>query len=105
MKISVVGDFNTVTGFRLAGIKEAYEVEEPKKAVETLKELLKKDIGLIIITERLYDPIREETSELFEGKTLPVIVEIPDKQGPIEGKTDPIKAIIRKAVGVDINFD
>lgn len=104
MKIGVVGDFDTVTGFRLAGVKETYDVEEPEAAVETLKKLMKEDIGVIIITERLADQIRDETEELIEGKTLPIIVEIPDKKGPIEGKADPIMALIKKAVGVEIKF-
>ncbi len=104
MKIGVVGDFDTVTGFRLAGVKETYDVEEPEAAVEALKKLMKEDIGVIIITERLADQIRDETEELIEGKTLPIIVEIPDKKGPIEGKADPIMALIKKAVGVEIKF-
>jgi V/A-type H+-transporting ATPase subunit F len=104
MKIGVVGDFATITGFRLAGVKEAYEVEEPKAAVETLKKLMKDDVGLIIITERLADEIRDETAALIEGKTFPLIVEIPDKRGPVEGKVDPIMALIKRAVGVEIKF-
>lgn len=104
MKIGVVGDFDTVTGFRLAGVKETYDVEEPGATMEALKKLMKEDIGVIIITERLADQIRDETAELIEGKTLPIIVEIPDKKGPIEGKADPIMALIKKAVGVEVKF-
>ncbi len=104
MEIGVVGDFDTITGFRLAGVKETYEVEEPRAAVEILKKLIKKDIGLIIITERLADQIRDETTAIIERNALPLIVEIPDKRGPVEGKADPIMALIKKAVGVDIKF-
>jgi V/A-type H+-transporting ATPase subunit F len=105
MKISVVGDFDTITGFRLAGIKDAYEVEEPAEAVETLKKLVKdEEIGLVIITERLADEIRKETEAIFEGRITPLMVEIPDKGGPIEKKVDPIKELIRRAVGVEIKF-
>jgi V/A-type H+-transporting ATPase subunit F len=104
MEIGVVGDFDTVTGFRLAGVRGAYEVEEPGAAVKTLKKLMREDVGLIIITERLADQIRDEIATLTEGKAFPLIVEIQDKQGPIEGKVDPIMALIKKAVGVDIKF-
>jgi V/A-type H+-transporting ATPase subunit F len=104
MEIGVVGDFDTVTGFRLAGVKEAYEAEEPGAAVENLKKLMKEDVGLIIITERLADEIREEMDALTAGRALPLIVEIQDKGGPVEGKIDPIMALIKKAVGVDIKF-
>jgi V/A-type H+-transporting ATPase subunit F len=104
MEIGVVGDFDTVAGFRLAGVKEAYEVEESGAAVESLRKMMKEDIGLIIITERLADEIREEMDALTAGRALPLIVEIQDKKGPIEGKVDPIMALIKKAVGVDIKF-
>ena len=104
MKIGVVGDFDTVAGFRLAGVREGYEVDGPGAALESLKKLMKEDIGVIIITEGLAEEIRDETAALLEGKALPLLVEIPDKKGPIEGKMDPIMALIKKAVGVDIKF-
>jgi V/A-type H+-transporting ATPase subunit F len=105
MRISVIGDFDTIVGFRLAGIKDAHEVEDPKEAVEILRELIRdEDVGLIIITERLADEIRSETKKMFEGRVTPLLVEIPDKSGPIEKKVDPIKELIRKAVGVEIKF-
>ncbi len=104
MEIGVVGDFDTVTGFRLAGVKEAYEAEDPGAAVERLKKLMKANLGLIIITERLADEIRDEIDTLTAGRAFPLIVEIQDKGGPIEGKVDPIRALIKKAVGVDIKF-
>lgn len=105
MKLSVIGDFDTVTGFRLAGIKDAYEVEEPAEAVDLLKDIIKnEEIGIIIITEKIADSIRDETKELFEGRITPLMVEIPDKNGPIEKKKDPIKELIRRAVGVEVKF-
>jgi V/A-type H+-transporting ATPase subunit F len=105
MRISVIGDFDTIVGFRLAGIKDAHEVVEPKDAVPILKELVKdKNVGLIIITEKIADEIRSETKSIFECRTMPLLVEIPDKGGPIEKKVDPIKELIKRAVGVEIKF-
>lgn len=105
MKIGVIGDFETVTGFRLAGIKDAYEVEELSEAVDLLKGIVKnEEIGLIIITEKIADDIRDEIKELFEKRITPLLVEIPDKNGPIEKKRDPIKELIRRAVGVEVKF-
>ncbi|MFH1774884.1 MAG: V-type ATP synthase subunit F [Methanobacteriota archaeon] len=105
MKISAVGDSTTVTGFRLAGIKDAYEVEEPSKAISTLKELLKdENVGLIIISEKIADKIREDIERLTEGRFTPIVVEIPDKRGPIEKKVDPIKELVKRAVGVEIKL-
>jgi len=103
MKISVVADFDTVTGFRLAGVREAYVVETPEEAFERIKELIKKeDIGIVITTERIMEKIRQEVSELLEGKNFPLLVEVPDKGGKIEKKVDPINELIKRAVGVEI---
>jgi len=105
MKISVVGDLTTITGFRLAGVKDTYEIDEPGRAVSTLKELLKdENIGLIIISEKIADEIREDIEMLTEGRFTPIVVEIPDKRGPIEKKVDPIKELVKKAVGVEIKL-
>ncbi len=105
MKISVIGDFDTITGFRLAGIKETYEIEDPGKAVEVIKDLFKNmEMGVIIITEKIADNIRAELKEISEGKVTPLIVEIPDKKGSIEKKVDPIKELVKRAVGLEIKF-
>jgi V/A-type H+-transporting ATPase subunit F len=105
MKIGVIGDSTTVLGFKLAGVKDAIETQDPTKAVEALRRLFKnQEMGLIIITERLADKLRDEIDKLTEGVVTPLIVEIPDKSGTIEKKVDPIKELVRRAVGVEIKF-
>ncbi|MEK6978345.1 MAG: V-type ATP synthase subunit F [Candidatus Hydrothermarchaeota archaeon] len=105
MKISVLGDATTVTGFRLAGIRDAYEVSAPKEAVGLLRELVgDKEMGLVIVTERIADEIRAEMEGITEGRITPLIVEIPDREGPMAKKVDPIKELIKRAVGVEIKF-
>lgn len=105
MRIGVVGDSTTVTGFRLAGVKDAYEIEDAARAAGVLKELFKdENIGLIIISEKIADQIRKDIDRLTEGKVTPLIVEIPDKKGAIEKKVDPIKELVRRAVGVEIKL-
>jgi V/A-type H+-transporting ATPase subunit F len=105
MKIGVIGDPSTVLGFRLAGVRETHETEDPKEALEVLKALFKdKEVGLIIITERIADKLRSEIDKLTKGVVTPLLVEIPDKGGAIERKVDPIKELVRRAVGVEIKF-
>jgi V/A-type H+-transporting ATPase subunit F len=106
MKISVIADFDTVVGFRLAGVKEGYAVNSPEEALERLREVVKKEnVGLVIITERLVDKIRGDVDRLLEKRSFPLLVEIPDKAGPIEKKVDPLKELVRRAVGVDIKIE
>lgn len=101
MRISVVGDYDTVMGFSFAGIKEKRVVNE-KNVKSAMEDLMKKDdIGLIIITERMAEIVRSDIEEWRE-KLYPIIVEIPDKMGTIDRK-DPIISLIKRTVGVDIS--
>jgi len=105
MKISLIGDKDTVVGFQLAGVKDARIVDGPEEAKTALRSLAKEeDSGLIIMTEKLADKVRDDITEVTEGKVMPIIVEIPDKGGSIEKKVDPIKELVKRAVGVEIKF-
>lgn len=104
MKIAVVADEDTVLGLKLAGVNEAFIVNSPDEAereVRTLSE--RSDIGLIIITEQIGSRIRKAISDVIK-KGIPIILEIPDKTGPLRGAEDPIRELVKKAVGVDVKI-
>ena len=48
------------------------------------------------------EKLREEIKSISEERMSPLIVEIPDKFGPIEKKVDPLKELVKRAVGVEI---
>lgn len=103
MKVSVIADSDTVTGMRLAGVKEVSEVDDPKEALVVLKKNIKdEDVGVVILSEKLAEAVRGELTAITEDLVMPIIVEIPDKKGPLETKIDPVKEMVRRAVGVDI---
>lgn len=102
MDIVVCGDRHMVTGFRLAGIRRAYEIQEAKKRLSAL--LADSSVGVIIMTERF----AEEHHDIIEAhrsarRTAPVVVAVPDMSGPITGAADPIRALIKKAIGADLH--
>ncbi len=103
MKVSVIGDRDTVTGFALTGIKDLYAVDDREDAKKALAEMMQDpDIGVILITERYALSLREDIIKWREEKPLyPLIVEIRDKKGPIE-REDPIRMLIKRAVGLDM---
>ena len=104
MKIVVVADEDTVTGLKLAGIDEGYGVESPEDAKTILLTLSeRKDIGLIITTEKIGDneAVRSVIAQITE-KEFPIVIEIQDKHGPMKREIDPIRALIKRAVGVDL---
>jgi V/A-type H+-transporting ATPase subunit F len=103
--IAVIGDKDTTLGFAIAGIKHIFYVETGQKATKDALEscLSNPEIGVVIITERVADSIRDDIDRLKMDKTLyPIIIEIPDKQGEIPGRKDPISLLIKRAIGVEV---
>ncbi len=100
MNIIVLGDKETVTGFKLAGISSAKTVDVKSIEKEFEKAASEKDI--IIITENFASQIRERIEELQTlGKT--VIVEIPGKEGSIGYTKEKINDLIKRVVGMDMS--
>ncbi|HII06211.1 MAG TPA: V-type ATP synthase subunit F [Methanotrichaceae archaeon] len=105
MKIAVIGDSDTVSGFRLGGVTVSYAVKAVEPIDAILRELIADEmIGVVVITERVADANRSAIDEANKGKKTitPIIVEIPDKSGPIVREVDPLKALIKSAIGVEI---
>jgi V/A-type H+-transporting ATPase subunit F len=77
-------------------------VETPEEAREALTKVFSSDdIGIVIITERVASQIREEMEEFIFGHSFPLIIEIPDRKGPLEDRIS-IREMVHSAVGVKI---
>ena len=105
MEIAVLGDSDTVLGFSLTGVKKTFiinddNISEAKKALKDIKKL--SNIAILIITEKVAELIRNELNEWRNEKSIyPVIMEIPDRTGPIT-KKDSLSELIKKAIGIDV---
>lgn len=105
MKVVVVGKKDMAVGFSLAGVNEVFTPEDDYEAKKRLDKLLQStDIGVILLSESIAEGISEHLQQKKKRKddVYPVIVEIPDKEGPLEGKEDPLQDKIKRAVGIDI---
>lgn len=101
MKFFVIGDEDTVMGFRLAGV-EGEIVRTPEEAQNSLDRAFRTEgVGVILMTERTAQSVREELDRIAGKAELPLIVEIPDGRGPMEGRRT-VKEMIRQAVGVSL---
>jgi len=101
VKFFVIGDEDTVLGFSLAGT-DGIVVRDADSAQRALDETMDHDdIGIIIITERIAALIRPAVNAYFYHKACPLIVEIPDRLGPIADRIS-IKEVIQTAVGIRI---
>jgi vacuolar-type H+-ATPase subunit F/Vma7 len=106
MEIALIGDRHTAYGFKLAGIKQTLLIDELKTTDvrEVLRSLFDGNTGVILITEKAATEIRSALDEVsrFRKGIVPIILEIPDSGGPLEGKTDPIRNLIKRTVGFEI---
>ena len=106
MKIAVIADKDTTLGFALTGIKDLYAVDNREDAKSALAAVMRNsEIGVVIITERYAHSLREDISRFREEHPLyPLLVEVADKKGKMT-REDPIRLLIKRAVGLDIKAD
>jgi len=106
MDIALIGDRHTVHGFRLAGIRSTFLIDEVRKGDTRglLRKLFSGEIALLLITERAADELGQllEEATRFKKGILPILVEIPDSRGPSATRRDPIRALIKRTVGFEI---
>ena len=100
--IAVMADEDTVTGFMLGGLKDGFPVKNMGEAEKILEDLVKKDYSVIITTEKIGDEIRDSIDKLTSERTLPMIIEIPDKTGSIKRESDPMRELIKRVIGVEM---
>ncbi len=105
-KVVVVGKEDMSLGFSLAGVDEAYTPDDEYQTIKLMEKLAgSPNIGVVLLSERIAESIREELDRISEKKELyPVIIEIPDKD-PLTDKKDPLNKKIRRAVGIDITSE
>lgn len=101
MRYFVLGDEDTVLGFGMVGVagKVIGSVQEARDAFTEV--LSDKRIGIIIVTERVAELIRVEVDTLLFKETFPLIVEIPDRKGPLEGRPG-IREMVNTAIGIKL---
>ncbi len=92
---------DTWVGLRLAGI-DGVLVRNRNDALKSLKSAMKdKDVGIVILTEKVADMIKDEVMELKLKSNIPLIIEIPDRKGSIR-ESSAIADNIRISVGIRI---
>ena len=100
--VAVIGDIDTVSGFRLGGVKQAEVVNTSEEAIAAFDKFFEDEISIIIITQELANEIREYMNRKIGSDVLPMIIEIPDKDGSSEGSSDQINDLIKRVIGVEM---
>ena len=101
MKYTIIGDEDAVLGFGMVGVKGSI-AESPAEAEEAFRSILEdREVGIVIITERVAELIRPQVDRFIFTNTFPLIVEIPDRKGRITGKPG-IREMVNEAIGIKL---
>jgi len=98
LKVFAVGGKAFVTGFVLAGVSGAY-VRTPAAALDKIEKLTKDpEVGLIMVSDDVARPIRDELTDLRANRAIPLIYEVPGPGSKAE-KVE-YRAMLRTILGV-----
>lgn len=102
MKMFLISDnIDTYTGMRLAGV-DGVVVHEKEVLREKLNEALAdKELGILLITEKLSQEFPEVINDVKLNRKLPLVVEIPDRHGTGR-RPDFITAYVNEAIGLKL---
>ena len=101
-KIGVIGDKDTILGFKVLGIS-VFPTTDAKEASRIVRQLSKDNYAIIFITEQLAKDM-EETIDEYKQSVMPAIILIPNNQGALGIGMDGVKKSVEKAIGADILF-
>ena len=99
-KIAVMGDRDSVLGFRALGL-DVFPCEEAQEARRQLHHLARNDYAVIYITEQLSTLIPGEIQR-YKDEVTPAIILIPGKNGSLGLGAGALQSAVERAVGADI---
>ena len=100
MKMFLISDnIDTLTGMRLAGVDGVvvHERQELRKEMEAA--MNDKTIGILLLTEKFGREFPDLVNEMKLGRTMPLLIEIPDRHGTGR-KKDFITSYVNEAIGL-----
>ena len=101
MKYFIIGGDDAVLGFGMVGV-EGRVAETADEARDALQEALNdKQVGIVIITEPVAEMIRPLVDRYVFSQSFPLIVEVPDRQGPLEGRPS-LRELVNQAIGINL---
>lgn len=100
MNFFCIADSPSALGFKLAGIRTR-EASTRSETLAALKVALATEgVGVILITQKLSEFVREEIDNLIYKKDLPLVLEIPSR-GEAR-KRQSTGEVLKKAIGISI---
>jgi V/A-type H+-transporting ATPase subunit F len=101
-KIGVIGDRESVLGFKAVGL-DVFPCQEFEEAKVALHRIAKEQYAIIYITEGLCKDLVEDI-EKYKDMRIPAIIPIPGMDGSYGIGMANLKKSVERAVGADILF-
>lgn len=99
-KIAVLGDRDSVLGFRALGLDVIF-ADRKDEAVQQLHRLARADYAIIYITEDLAQTMTAEITK-YQQAPSPAVILIPGRGGSLGVAQGALKSAVERAVGADI---
>ncbi|MER3483502.1 MAG: V-type ATP synthase subunit F [Meiothermus sp.] len=103
MKIGVLTDAETASGYRLAGL-EAVTADPAEAAARLSEMILSNQYALIAVDESLLPDPNKAAERTMRGRSAPVLLTLPNLLSAFSGGGD-AKAYMRQLVRETIGFD
>ncbi|TMI27415.1 hypothetical protein E6H36_03660 [Candidatus Bathyarchaeota archaeon] len=101
--IGVMADKETATYFRLGGVKNSWVVNAQPDAVKTFEDIkAKQTVSLVIVTDTVFDWIKDKIGRGKKEIELPLVVSIPTRKAGGKPQVDLLADLIKRTVGVEI---
>ena len=102
MKAYLISDnIDSFVGLKIAGIKGSVVHTQEEALAEISRAKEDRDIGILILTEKIEELIPEKVKELKLSKKLPLVVQIPDRHGSSKGENS-ITKYVKESIGLKI---
>ncbi len=96
VKLAVAGTSEFIVGFQLAGIKSVIEIgDKPFNELKSLRG--RKDVGIVIVDEKIIDGLEPYQRFEIEDCIEPVFIPVSTKV-----EQESLKRLIKKSIGVDL---
>ena len=98
MEIAVIGNSEFILGFRLAGIRKTYAVENETKLTEYINGVLSdNEVGILVLNSSDMNRIPGRLRTQLENSVKPTVIAIGGEEGGLS-----MRERIKRSVGVDL---
>ena len=100
-KIAVLGDRDSVLGFRALGL-DVFFADDAETGRKTLHRLAQESYAVVYVTEQLAQQLTAEIAR-YKDAPLPAVILIPGKTGSLGIAGAALHDAVERAVGADIS--